>query len=98
MIVRFEDTLFAVIHQPKHARLFDRRPDQRNRFGQRHLQPLCVLGRFVYIRFRSISPGNRSAQNTSHRGSTDLKPPGDLCLGDAAAMQFADLGGMQSRR
>lgn len=42
MIVRFEDTLFAVMDQPKHARLFDRRADHRNRFEQRHLSATIV--------------------------------------------------------
>ena len=40
VIVRFEDALLTVIHQPKHARLFDRGPDLWNRFEQRHPQPL----------------------------------------------------------
>jgi hypothetical protein len=40
MIVRFEDALFVVIHQPKHARLFDRGPDQWNGLEQRHPPPL----------------------------------------------------------
>ena len=31
VIVRFDDALFAVIGKLKHARLFDRRPDLRNR-------------------------------------------------------------------
>ena len=40
VIVWFEDALLTVIHQPKHARLFNRGPDLWNRFEQRHPQPL----------------------------------------------------------
>jgi len=45
VIVRFEDALLVVIHQPKHARLFDSDPDFRNRFEQCHPQPLWRAGR-----------------------------------------------------
>jgi hypothetical protein len=92
VIVRFQNALFVVIHQPKHARLFDRRPDQRNRFEQRHSKPLWRVGRKTYF------SGNRSGQNAAHRGPADLKPAGDFSPGDAGAMQLADLGGVQSRR
>ena len=40
VIVRFEDARLIVIHQPKQAHLFDRHPDQWNRFEQRHPPPL----------------------------------------------------------
>jgi hypothetical protein len=36
MIARFEDALLIVIHQPKHARVFDRRLRQWDKFRQRH--------------------------------------------------------------
>jgi len=37
VIVRFEDALLVVVHQPEDACLFDSTPDFRNRFEQRHL-------------------------------------------------------------
>lgn len=91
MIVRFEDSLLAVIHQPKHACLFDRGPYLRNRFKQRHPQPLWR------VVVRPVSPGIRSAQNATHGCPADLKPPRDLGFGNTGTMQFTDLGGVQSR-
>ena len=40
VIVRFEDAFLFVVHQPEHARLFDRGPDLWNRFEKRHPKPL----------------------------------------------------------
>lgn len=90
MIVRFENALFVVIPQAKHARLFDRRPDQRHRFEQRHPATIVARGRETTY----FSPGNRSGQNAANRSSADLKPAGDFSFGNAGTMQFADLGGV----
>jgi hypothetical protein len=92
VIVRFEDALLVVIHQPKHARLVDSDLDFRNRSEQRHPKPLWRVDG------RPISPGNRSGQNATNRGPADLKPAGDFSFGDTGPVQFADLCSVESGR